>query len=997
MRTNLTLCAAAISAAIALPTQANVLISEYVEGSSNNKAIEIVNLGDTAVDLSQYQIKFFMNGASTAGNTIQLAGSLASKATYVVVNGSAVAELKDKGNQVGAGTWYNGDDAVALTQGDTLIDVIGQIGVDPGTAWTGNGVTTLDKTLRRKTTITAGDADGSDAFDPSVQFDMFDKDTFSDIGLYNGAAGGGDTPTPEPEYVHGNCGDATTLISAVQGSTDKSPLVGQKVTIQGVVTLASQGDDGLKGFYMQEEAADADADAQTSEGIFVYDNGFGVALSNGQAVRVSGVVAESFGQTQLGNLIAVSDCGKGETIAAVEISLPMKDANEFEAVEGMRVTTKQTLTVTDNYGLGRYNELVLASARLYNPTQIAKPGDEAKAVMAANALNRLTLDDASNVQNKDSVYPAPGLSADNSLRVGDQVSNIDAVMGYGFSKYRLQPIGQPTFIASNARTAAPEFTVEGDFKIASFNVLNYFNGDGLGGGYPTSRGASTAAEFAKQRAKIISAISAIDADIYGLLEMENDGFGEHSAIADLVAGLNTKAGADVWAFVNFNAEQVGTDAIMSAMIYRKDRVTEAGTAALTTEVPFDYGNRALISQGFTHQVSGDQLNFVVAHLRSKGSCPKDKTDLANIDSGDGAGCWNGVRTEAVAKMQEWLATKPTTVVTDNTVIVGDFNAYLMEDPIAALAKDNMTELSEHFHGSKVHSYVFSGESGSLDHAFASDALLPRIAGVTEWHINADEPIILDYNEEFKSDVAKAAFYAENPFRSSDHDPMVISVRHSLPTINAEQEFSVAEQSAAGSEIGTLTFNSAVTVASFALSGDDAANFAIDAQGKITVAAGSNFDFETKAQYQFNVVLHTTTELASESVAVTVKVTDIAELPTVSFIDAVTSVTEFAEVGTVIAKINAAATSNNGSIAKLTVTKGGDYVAIEGSQLVLKAGLDFESFQSLDIEVTAVDQLGNSNTAGITLAITDEDESSGSTGIFAALGLMLLALRRRLAK
>ncbi len=239
----------------------------------------------------------------------------------------------------------------------------------------------------------------------------------------------------------------------------------------------------------------------------------------------------------------------------------------------------EPLVVTDNYGLGRYNELGLSSERLFQPTQVALPGDAAQAVMAANSLNKLVLDDGSNLQNKDTVYPAPGLSASNTVRVGDEVLPFDAVLGYGFSKYRVHPLTEPVFVSSNPRTEQPAIS-KGDYRIASINVLNYFNGDGAGNGFPTSRGASTAVEFAKQRDKIIAAISAMNADLVGLLEIENDGFSEQSAIADLVRGLNDKAGADVWAFVDFGLPQVGTDDITSAIIYRKDKVIEVGSAAV---------------------------------------------------------------------------------------------------------------------------------------------------------------------------------------------------------------------------------------------------------------------------------------------------------------------------------------------------------------------------------------------------------------------------------
>jgi predicted extracellular nuclease len=959
------LCAAAVALALSPQLQAELLISEYVEGSSNNKAVELVNLGTGSVDLSQYKLQMFFNGGSTASTTITLTGTLAPGAVYVIANSNSVAALKDKAQLLSSSSWYNGDDALVLSKGDLVIDSFGQVGFDPGSSWNVGGVATADKSLRRKASVTSGDTLTTDLFDPSAQYDQAVQDDFSDIGLYNGT---GPTGPEEPVYVHGQCGDAVTFISAVQGEADASPLKGQTVSVEAVVTASYQDSTGLKGFFIQEESADHDASALSSEAVFVYDNLSGKTAVPGEKVRISAVVEESFGQTQLAKLVGLTSCGVGEAINAVPVTLPVASLSQFEAVEGMKVRLTEPLTVTDNYGLGRYNELGLSSERLYQPTQIALPGDAAKAVMAANSLNKLVLDDASNLQNKETVYPAPGLSASNTVRVGDEVLPFDAVLGYGFSKYRVHPLTEPVFVSRNPRTEQPVIS-KGDYRIASINVLNYFNGDGTGAGFPTSRGASTAVEFAKQRSKIIAAISAMNADLVGLLEIENDGFAEQSAIADLVRGLNEAAGAELWAFVDFNVDKVGTDEITSAIVYRKDKVVQSGVAAIGNAAPFDYGNRPLISQSFKLPQSGEVLNFTVVHLKSKGSCPSDKTDVANIDSGDGQGCWNGLRLQAATAMGNWLAGYPTGVATDNSVIVGDFNAYMQEDPIRAMNDAGYLQLSQQAHGNKVSSYLFNGESGTLDHVFAAGDIKNRVAEVTEWAINADEPVILDYNEEFKSEVAKANFYAPGPFRSSDHDPMVMSVYFAKPVVQ-DQFFLLDEQAAAGTVVGHIVTSSAVAIASYQLSGEQAGLFSVNASGQLVVAAGAELDFESRQVLRFDLTVQTETGLVSEPATIEVQLNNLPELPVITLDGLPTVISDHLRPGSLLATVSATATGNAASISSIHLIGADKYLQLKNGQLVLKKKLNAKHQPELSFSIKATDSLGVSSTVTYVIEVKD---------------------------
>ncbi len=604
-------------------------------------------------------------------------------------------------------------------------------------------------------------------------------------------------------------------IHDVQGSGADSPEVGNDATVEGIVTADFQSVASIAGFFMQEEDADADADPATSEGIFVYNSA--TAVSVGDRVLVTGPVEEYYNQTQFGSGSSVSLISSGNPLPSVSpVALPFADAAAPERYEGMRVSFAQTLYVTEIYKLGRGGELLLSSsARLMQPTQVITPGALSIALQAANDLNQIVLDDGSLAQNPASIiYPAPGLSALNTVRGGDTVQNIVGVMSYGWSgwsgtnAYRVHPAQMPTIVHANPRpVSAPD--VRGTLRVASFNVLNYFDTfsgckAGVGGATVDCRGAENSTEFTRQRDKIIHAMLAIDADIFGIMEIENDGYAnEASAIDDLVDGLNDIAGSGVYAYLNADTRTgatnaLGTDAIKVGLIYKPGTVTLAGTTAvLNSSVDPDFDsskNRPALAQSFAHAVTGDIVTIVVNHLKSKGSaCTGDP------DTGDGQGNCNLTRAAAAQALVDWLAGDPTGVSVTRALIIGDLNAYAREDPIVALEDGGYTNVHALFGGT--YGYVFDGQWGTLDHALADSDLLPYVSGAAAWHINADEPIVLDYNTNFKTAGQITSLYDSGPYRASDHDPLLIGInftRHFTWTGAAGSGWSAGGSWSAGS-------------------------------------------------------------------------------------------------------------------------------------------------------------------------------------------------------
>ncbi|MFC1852643.1 ExeM/NucH family extracellular endonuclease [candidate division CSSED10-310 bacterium] len=575
--------------------------------------------------------------------------------------------------------------------------------------------------------------------------------------------------------VSAQCFSSATSIHDIQGDGSVSPLTGQYYTIEGVVTAIYQDSDtGIRGFFVQEEESDWDSDPETSEGIFIYDNNFGVLVSEGDLVRVHGKVSEYNGLTELNYVSAVTICDQNQAAPAVDVSLPFQSDTFLERYEGMLVTLPQTLTVTDTYNLGRYGEFVLSNGRLFTPTNIVSPGSAAAAQQAENDLNRILVDDGSMGENPEPIiFPQPELSALNTLRCGYTTTGLTGVLTYyqytssTTAGFRIYPRDWPTFQHQNPRLDAP-LTVAGSLKVASFNVLNYFNGPT----FPTERGADTESEFIRQREKIISALAALEADIIGLIEVENDSYGPDSAIQDLIDGLNDLSPiGTTYDFIDPGTATLGTDAIAVGMLYRTETVNPVGLPVTIGYPPFDYGNRQPLGQTFAEVSTGELLTVVVCHFRAKG-CSSATGD--NADQGDGQGCWNASRIEAAQEITAWLATDPTASGDSDFLIVGDLNAYAQEDPITTIMNAGYTDLVAQF-VTDPYSYLYQGQVGYLDHALASQSLVSQVTAVTEWHINADEPRILDYNEEYKSSAQLSSLYHQDPFRSSDHDPVIIGL------------------------------------------------------------------------------------------------------------------------------------------------------------------------------------------------------------------------------
>ena len=716
--------------------------------------LELKNVSSSTIELGSYTVELVngTGGGAAVYQTIDLPdGTLAAGHHYVICANASTTANCDLDVAPDTNLVQNGaPDAIGLRLGSALVDAVSYEGNSGAPYTEGSGVGLED-------TAATGEGlsrcpDGSDTDQGAVDFAL--------RAITPGAAN--NCPPPTPPF--GACGDSQeTRIHVIQGPDAASPVSGSQRVVEGVVVGDFQAASALNGFFVQEEDSDADTDPQTSEGLFVSAPG-SLDVAAGDLVRVQGTVTETSGRTQLSSVSQLAVCPDGGSVTPTELALPVSSLSDWEPHEGMLVTFPQALTISEFFNFGRFGEIVLTDGRQFQPTAVHEPGSaEAAALAEANQLGRVTLDDGRSSQNPDpAIHPNGGIfDLTNRFRGGDTVADATGVLDFAFGLYRVQPTEGADYSVANPRPAKPD-DVGGNLKIASFNVLNYFT-------TLDRRGANTPEEFERQRTKIIAAITAIDADVVGLIEIENN----DAAIEDLVSGLNAASGPGTYAHIDTGV--IGTDEIKVAFVYKPARVTPAGDfAILDSSVDprfIDTKNRPALAQTFRANGSGGIFTAVVNHLKSKGS---DCNDVGDPDTGDGSGNCNRTRTAAAEALVDWLASDPTGSGDDDFLIIGDLNSYDKEDPIDRLLAGGYTDLVRESVGEFAYSFVFDGQLGYLDYALAGAGLADEVTGATEWHINADEPDILDYDMTFKQP-AQDALFEPNAFRSADHDAVIVGL------------------------------------------------------------------------------------------------------------------------------------------------------------------------------------------------------------------------------
>ncbi len=548
----------------------------------------------------------------------------------------------------------------------------------------------------------------------------------------------GDAGAPHETALE-QCAGPFTPVAAVQGGGYASPMQGKQVTVQGVVTLIEPG----HGFYLEEPGSDNDP--RTSDALFIEAAHLPSGTRTGSVVRVSGTVTETGESrdtlTALTGSVETTLCSSGNDLPLTEASLPLDNAAR-ESLEGMRIHVDETLTVTDVYRLDKGRFTLSSSGVQYVPTEVVSPGRESVELLARNRAAALP------VQLPDNT----GIPAE--MGAGATIDEVTGVLAHDQRGKRLVLQSVPSHTVAALPETVPAPT--GPLRVVGMNLHNYFNGDGRGQGFPTPRGAETPDEFRQQRARIGAAIGTLDPDVVAVMELENDGFGPDSAAQDFIS-LASDATNKAWAVTRPVADNTGGDAITVGIFYRTDQLQAIGPAETLTGPEFER-SRQPQAQLFRQLPDGESLLVVINHLKSKGSCPESGEDA---DQKDGQGCWNPMRRAAAQKMSAWAKEVAAANGTDNILILGDMNAYRNEDPIRAIREAGFAELVER-NTLPDYSFVFAGQHGTLDYAFASASLVAKADQAFIWHVNAAYPPRMDLPMPYMG--------------FSDHDPVVVGLR-----------------------------------------------------------------------------------------------------------------------------------------------------------------------------------------------------------------------------
>lgn len=433
-------------------------------------------------------------------------------------------------------------------------------------------------------------------------------------------------------------------------------------------------------------------------------------------------------------IIILSVCVQVSAFAATVVNINDVEKwrnTELSQYRGQTIEFDVPFYVCNNYN---NSSLTISPRRIFQPTNQAIPlSDEYSSILSLNASGTITLTGVSDYHRMGEMLYNLVVKVNSNTSVSlvscDFVGNTRADMDKGYDMESVSLRGEPTLI------------------VCAMN-LEYYLVENLGTGY----GADNKAEHEKQRAKVSKALAKVNADIYGFVEIEQG----QSALAEIAADLTKNTGRR-FTYINDGGSASGSYT-KAGYVYCSDKVQPYGNMRHNNE---GVTNRKKM-QAFVEKSTGEKFIFSLNHFKAKSG----RGSGDNADKGDGQGTFNGDRVREAKSVLSHYATDKVYFEDNDILIMGDLNAYAMEDPITTLREGGMIDLHRAFHADSSYSYVYRGYAGYLDHALCNNTLYPQVTGMVAYHINSDESDSYTYDK--SND--------QTMFRCSDHDPVIVGLR-----------------------------------------------------------------------------------------------------------------------------------------------------------------------------------------------------------------------------
>jgi predicted extracellular nuclease len=726
---------------------ADLFFSEYIEGSSFNKAVEIYNGTGSPIDLAAegYNVQMFFNGSVTPLRTINLTGIVDDGDVFVLAQSQADAAILAVADQTDTNTsWFNGDDAVVLRKGTTVLDVIGQIGFDPGAEWGTGLISTADNTIRRKPSVTGGDTNGADVFNPALEWNGFANNTFNGLGCHPGDITGSCLPVEEKE------------IFEIQGNGLVSPHAGQTILTKNNVVTAV----GADGFFIQDPTPDADP--ETSDGLYVF-TGSAPTVVVGDLVDVQAGVVEFFNMTEMSGAVQVVKISSGNPLPVpVQFGLTVpspsqpQPATEVERFESMLVRLENG-TVTGPTNQFGESSIVAGPNRTFREPGIIFPGLPGLPVFDGNP----------EIFEIDNGLGGPTIE----LAAGSAVVLVEGPLAFSFGDYQIWPTALE--VVGTIEPAPVRARAAGEFTVASQNLFRLFD---TTDDPSCDDDVATAQDFADRLNKFSLQIRTVlgSPDVLAVSEVENLGTLQalankiHDDDASVTYTAYLEEGNDIGCidvgFLVRDTVQAGS----ITQFGKDDTFVFNGATALLNDRPPLLLEGSYIGNGAPFPIA-----VIAVHQRSLSGIDGTSANAQRVRE---------KRHQQALRLSQFIQQLQTATPGLRLVAIGDFNAFEFTDgyvdvmgqvtgnpdPAGALipatdeVNPDLTNQTFNEPADQRYSFVFDGSAQALDHGVTSQGLAPYMRGVEHSRGNADAPFGFDADP-------------TTPLRSADHDGLALFI------------------------------------------------------------------------------------------------------------------------------------------------------------------------------------------------------------------------------